>query len=561
MNGKAKNKVVTSGRLAGAGTVDRLSPNVVPAARPDPAYSLYSTDSEDQVTCLHKGLDHCAALLNGILQADNAASPDLSRNLKTGATKSRPSSTSQGKKSTKKLSFKTASPFYRTMKVGAKSRPLTSEGKTTMKKLPTKTVLATNQQSSQSGLHGPGRSAPRTPRQLLQRHNLKSPNLSDPDPPPQPDMTFRLPAQLPTSPTGQTEGRSVSEHTHCESERGEELVPVRDTNIQRCAESQPAVSCTVRMSSLQLETRQEDKIPAEEESCDRTEEKMKTVQGLLGDLRTLISGEDSEAERLLSHLEQVVSSPQLNINGLNIPAVGAAAASLQEIYQEEKTLCNSEELQDELLTAQSRLQELQNDLAELRKALQDTQNQLQNTEVENSLIKKDLELTRSRLLESEREKLELAALSQKRLEEMGKLERFIQMRCYSDRCDVDENSVTEHFSQHTDGQDPAELSADLINRYLMSLSEVEPTHMQPVCTAAPQQNLHPKPSSVDDTLRCGRPFSCTSQCDGESVWSYRSMKSGSTFNTRDEAAFRDGLAALDASIASLQKTIQLDLKK
>lgn len=35
----------------------------------------------------------------------------------------------------------------------------------------------------------------------------------------------------------------------------------------------------------------------------------------------------------------------------------------------------------------------------------------------------------------------------------------------------------------------------------------------------------------------------------------------STFNTRDEAAFKDGLSALDASIASLQKTIQLDLAK
>lgn len=35
----------------------------------------------------------------------------------------------------------------------------------------------------------------------------------------------------------------------------------------------------------------------------------------------------------------------------------------------------------------------------------------------------------------------------------------------------------------------------------------------------------------------------------------------STFNTRDEAAFKDGLSALDASIANLQKTIQLDLAK
>ncbi|KAJ8352208.1 hypothetical protein SKAU_G00236840 [Synaphobranchus kaupii] len=36
----------------------------------DVGYSLYSTDSEDQVTTIHKGLDHCAALLNGMLQME-----------------------------------------------------------------------------------------------------------------------------------------------------------------------------------------------------------------------------------------------------------------------------------------------------------------------------------------------------------------------------------------------------------------------------------------------------------------------------------------------------------
>lgn len=49
--------------------------------------------------------------------------------------------------------------------------------------------------------------------------------------------------------------------------------------------------------------------------------------------------------------------------------------------------------------------------------------------------------------------------------------------------------------------------------------------------------------------------STLSQSETESVWS------DLTFDTRDEAAFRDGLAALDASIASLQKTIKLDLRR
>lgn len=52
-------------------------------------------------------------------------------------------------------------------------------------------------------------------------------------------------------------------------------------------------------------------------------------------------------------------------------------------------------------------------------------------------------------------------------------------------------------------------------------------------------------------------------CDGEEEEEAESVLSdlSSTFNTRDEAAFKDGLSALDASIANLQKTIQLDLAK
>uniref|UniRef100_A0A3P8SHZ0 Uncharacterized protein n=1 Tax=Amphiprion percula TaxID=161767 RepID=A0A3P8SHZ0_AMPPE len=55
--------------------------------------------------------------------------------------------------------------------------------------------------------------------------------------------------------------------------------------------------------------------------------------------------------------------------------------------------------------------------------------------------------------------------------------------------------------------------------------------------------------------------SMVSQSDGESVLSDCSIKSGWTFDTRDEEAFRDGLAALDASISNLQKTIQLDMRR
>ncbi|MEQ2189889.1 hypothetical protein GOODEAATRI_029972, partial [Goodea atripinnis] len=143
-------------------------------------------------------------------------------------------------------------------------------------------------------------------------------------------------------------------------------------------------------------------------------------------------------------------------------------------------------------------------------------------------------------------------------------------------------------------RDPAVASTDRIKAYLMSLSQVEPTHTEtvrvtaerdkntserrddgsshypirpeqgdkPAETLTRHQDHHPNQSRSQDVLPCGRQLlNSTSHCDVESVWSSWSMKSESTFNTRDEAAFRDGLAALDASIASLQKTIQLDLKK
>ncbi|KAF3857485.1 hypothetical protein F7725_009344 [Dissostichus mawsoni] len=62
--------------MTGGGRVQlsrrRTPSNPGAAVRAEPAYSLYSTDSEDQVTTLHRGLDRCAALLGGMLQAENA---------------------------------------------------------------------------------------------------------------------------------------------------------------------------------------------------------------------------------------------------------------------------------------------------------------------------------------------------------------------------------------------------------------------------------------------------------------------------------------------------------
>ncbi|GAA6216188.1 coiled-coil domain-containing protein 14 [Lates japonicus] len=657
----AKHKVVTSGRLTGGGKGQQakrqVTPDPVSSACPEPAYSLYSTDSEDQVTNLHKGLDRCAALLNGILQAEKAALPSPPRAVTGGA---------------------------------AKSRPSTSLGKKTLKKLPKKTV----QKNSQSCQRGPGSTTPRTrqftappahsgvklhppqrqPHPLLQSHSSPSlgqmhQHLSPTVPPPRPPsqtsvspLHTQIPASSPQPSTSVHPPRSVLQssshsgqlsaseapHTHskpeCVREDEDECVPVRDTNTQNtAADTHTAVrhtlshihTCTMKMSNMHVVPGQADKIPQDtlsRENCSaETEVRARTVQYLLGELRALIAGQGSVAEKLLSHLEQTVSSPLMNAGSSNsqtdsVPDLSSLHSQntelhrqvrilSQQLQEKEKekaerqrnmeTLSNSEvmTLQEELTTAQSRLQELQEDFTELRKALQDTQSQLRGREAENAVLKTELEATKSRLVDAEREKSELGSLAQQRLEDIENLNRILQSQDSSDCPTVVDGSVSESPPkkppQHR--QHPAEPPTERIAQYLRSLSKLDPTHTQRVAAEREGPTLDQKKLTsvhLRDTVlhtdvrqgdkpaetrhqnshlgqlrrldeaqqqpekERGRLLNSTlSQCEVESVWSDWSMRSGSTFDTRDEAAFRDGLAALDASIASLQKTIQLDLRR
>nr|XP_020656749.1 coiled-coil domain-containing protein 14 [Pogona vitticeps] len=68
-------KVLSSGRLTGSSKLasggKRVALRKVVHSDVDCGYSLYSTDSEDQVTTIHHGLDRCAALLKDILQNES----------------------------------------------------------------------------------------------------------------------------------------------------------------------------------------------------------------------------------------------------------------------------------------------------------------------------------------------------------------------------------------------------------------------------------------------------------------------------------------------------------
>ncbi|KAM4710905.1 uncharacterized protein FYW61_021563 isoform 2-T2 [Anableps anableps] len=514
MSRKARDKVVTSGRLIRKVQASRAPPDPEPPPWFHGDYSLYSTESEDQVTSIHRGLDQCAALLSGILKADEAASTGLQRTAKKVTTKPR-SSTFQGKKTVKKFPTKIgicvcvcveASPSRcRTVKGGAaKSRGSTPQGKMSTKKPAVKTADPQSSERCQPGSLAAAAHdfTPPAAHSGVKLHPPRKPTLPSPSPSPRHQTSPHLSADDPPP-------------------QGANAVPQHDQNLD---------------------------------------------------------------ERLLSCLEQTAggSDIQTAADSLNphFSSVKNQHEKVEEL-QKQQILPYSEEpsFQKQLVIVQSSLQELQDDLIELRKALQDTQNQLRDTEAEKALMKTELEAVRNRLLESEREKSELASVAQQRLKEIENLQRLLQRQTSVDYLDVQSSlSLTkQYFGQ----EDSAVVSTDRIKEYLISLKQMEPTHTEnvrvaaerdentpelkvdglkrrdkPVETLTLHQDHHQHPSS-EDLLPRGRQLL---NCDVESVWSNWSARSESTFNTRDEAAFRDGLEALDASIASLQKTIQLDLR-
>ncbi|PWA16749.1 hypothetical protein CCH79_00019543 [Gambusia affinis] len=505
MSGKARDKVVTSGRLTGKVTVSRAPPDRGPPLQPQPNYSLYSTDSEDQVTTLHRGLDKCAALLSGILMADEAGQMAFlhtwTQNCDIYPSINRSSENpEESNEQTKILQFPRKNVWKeipsedRYLGGTVKSRGSTSQGKASEKK---PAIKSADSQSSERRQPAAAISfTPPAPHSGVKLHPPKKPTLSVPSLSAgwqtSAHQSTSVPPPLRSSAVLRDQDHSHSGSAVCDGK--EECVPVGDAD--------GAAGCILR------------------ESCCREE----MLRSLLEEVRALIAGQEPNLQR-------------------------------------------------EVISAQSSLQQLQDDLTELRKALQDTRSQLRDTEAEKALIKTELEAARNRLLESEREKIELASVAQLRLKEIKHLKRLLQSHYSSKPMDV-QNSLSV-IKQYFGQQNQVVASTDRIKEYLISLNHGEPTHTESLRVAAEREenskgdgshqreqcvetlphhqdhHHHPNLSVSEDV-----PLS-----EVESVWSNWSMKSESTFNTRDEAAFRDGLAALDASIANLQKTIQLDLRK
>ncbi|KAK5875344.1 hypothetical protein CesoFtcFv8_027829 [Champsocephalus esox] len=420
MRGTAKGKVVTSGRLTGGGRVQlsrrRTPSNPGAAVRTEPAYSLYSTDSEDQVTTLHRGLDRCAALLGGMLQAEKAEPlPGLPKGVKLGAAKSRPST------SLRKNTIGNAEqrgPAAAAAVLPQKLRPPQKQAPTLQLRPPTPPA------QPQTSIPPP------------------QPTI----PPPQPQPSVPPPPPQTSVPPPQSEPQAVSEAppTSCLSDcdvEEEECVPVRDMDTHTAVRQ--THTCSVVMPNTQMETGHVAMVT--EDTC-VGERKM--VQNLLEELKALITGQGSAAERLLSHLEQSLSSQLMDVGGPVQTAVDLSSVQNQncqlrrrvrilnqQLKEREKAALHSMEplnnsavcsLQEQLDGAQSRLQELQEELTGVRNDLRDTQSQLRDKEDENTLLTADLEDTRSRLRDSEREKTVYSSLAQQRLEERENCNRVLQ---------------------------------------------------------------------------------------------------------------------------------------
>lgn len=87
--GLRANKVLSSGRLAGPPKVQGVKKRVAVRKTQSSMNSLCSTDSEDQVVVIHKGLDRCAALLKDILHSEDSEIIRSNQG-KTGFTKTVP---------------------------------------------------------------------------------------------------------------------------------------------------------------------------------------------------------------------------------------------------------------------------------------------------------------------------------------------------------------------------------------------------------------------------------------------------------------------------------------
>ncbi|XP_060774773.1 coiled-coil domain-containing protein 14 isoform X2 [Neoarius graeffei] len=570
-------KVVSSGRLTGSGR-GQTTRKKVPGRplHPDPSYSVYSTDSEDQVTTINKGLDRCAALLSDILQAEKTgpqsstvfncrlttSTPALSPHRPTSAHSQAPHRGADGE-----------THHFTQQWAGASAVPLTQHRALSATVSPTQytasfsvapavqlqpavsTVSAEQCKPSSPVINAP-HAGSGGQRSALQAH-------SGPQSFPSPPASAQIPAPvaLPSHilvcdgsqdqqlSSGECVSSSSEESGDCMSEEDEldrvDTLPVRDTNCHTSIDKHAV------------------KHKSKSGSPEKTARKVITVKYLLGELKALVSNQDSEAVRLISEVEQSISLLPAMVGSTNVQA--ELALALQPLRSENVQLrrrlrilnqqleereraerqarpvdCNLElvSLQSLNLTLQTQLNDCHRELEnlrqenqKLRQAVEDRENDLQQTkeqcELETNRIRMDVSEALAemrncqvKLENTEREKTALTHSLQQKEAEITTLQEIIRnlqkslSPCHPAQADVSRppaSQLTKRvLDQYENQQQESSMSnrvTDSINAYLQTLEDSghsllpRPVHTQPLGQWKCRQESSPKSSDVHTSLK------------------------------------------------------------
>ncbi|CAL8290805.1 unnamed protein product [Lota lota] len=580
----SKLKVVSSGRLTGATRRGATAAVVQKVTKPPTglAYSLYSTDSEDQVITIHKGLDRCATMLDCILQAD------LSHPLPRALAPSPPLPRALAQSHPLPRALAQSPPLPRTLAPHSlpsiplrQRRPQTNPDPDPY----TSPLVPPLSQVCPPTLPGP---APQ-PHALVP---LSQPVV--PSDPPAHRGSPGSPLQTSFPASGQGGGGLTSRVTE------EECTPVRDVGelMGAGAEKRPRTDRGER-TDLGERTDRGERTDLGERT-DR-EETVNRVQHVLEELRSLLAGKDCPAaERLLSEFEWAVveygdaqmtqgtRGPRVTqrtqgTQGTQMTRAMQALRSqnsqlhrrmrilnqqLQERERAERhcreSHCNAMSLQAELSAIQSQMGRLQAEVMELRKALQEK-------EVENARIRADPRATRGPA-RCPGMSSQVLLLAQRRLKEMESRPDLCRWVSRPPPPAPHTHTLISLLFKTPEmksgaGLDPERLTFAPLREVVTSSLGCDGQSFQNILQLLQRSSSlihlpglnqsHSPPANLGqsrDTHRdCRLDASSLAHCE------VASDGSGYTFDTRDEVEFCNGLAALDASIASLQRTLKKDL--
>uniref|UniRef100_A0AAR2JLQ9 Coiled-coil domain containing 14 n=1 Tax=Pygocentrus nattereri TaxID=42514 RepID=A0AAR2JLQ9_PYGNA len=395
---------------------------------------------------------------------------------------------------------------------------------------------------------------------------------------PSPTVAAHTPTQVPITSHPQTYPQPVLVHSsHQEQSSGAEESSEESGGCTSEEDELAGVDTTpVRDTSCQTSMNKH----AVQSSPEKTARKVMTVKYLLGELKTLVANQDSEAVRLISEVEQSISLLPAMVGSTNVQA--ELALALQPLRSENVQLrrrlriLNQQLMERERAERQARSVDCNLELATLQSLnitlqtqLNDNHRELGNLQQENQRLQQALE-DKERDLQQTKEQCEIET-SRIRLGKNWASQSVNQqyrpmMMPYS----CPEPCRQKALLVPLNGPLAQDLETLDDNRGKDFLSHADGVGSQLKRSSEGTVNFAEQSQNARRCLKMGEASTCTgrpsvfestvSSCDIKSLASDWSLNSWSTFNTRDEQDFRNGLAALDASIESLQRTLKADLK-